>query len=136
MRKQLCSLRFAILVGALWCIASAASAQESVAGTVWFGSEDLPGFGKLEFELHRDGKAVMHDVQKDVKDTVYGTWAQSGASVIITFSNCEYKGSVADKRIKGTARYTSGPNRATWNFNVGLLGRIPEKESVSTGFGE
>src|SRR2546423_11944838 len=107
MHKQLRGLRFVVLVGVLCGSASAASAQESVRGTVWFGSEDLPGFGKLEFELHADGKAIMYDYPKEVKTTVQGKWSQKDASVVITFSNCEYQGTVRDKRITGTARFTS-----------------------------
>jgi HEAT repeats/PBS lyase HEAT-like repeat len=83
----------------------------NVAGTIWEGSETLPGFGKLKFQLEPDGKAYMFDA----KSKVTGTWTQTGNQVKITFKDCVYDGTINGDVLAGNARFFDG---ATWTFSV------------------
>src|SRR5205814_97292 len=47
------------------------------------GSETLPGFGKLAFELYKDGHVVM----TDAKNTTDGIWRQQGNQYTLSFAN-------------------------------------------------
>ena len=94
-------------------------ATARLAGTVWSGTEDLAGFGKLTFQFDADGKATMIDA----KTRVLGKWAQAGDQVTITFSNCVYQGKLQGSSLTGTARYTTG--EASWTFSLTPEGPAP-----------
>src|SRR5262249_39165321 len=93
-----------------------APGSASLAGTTWKGSEDLDGFGKLTFQFHADGTAMMIDA----KGTVKGTSAQQGPRVVIRFANCVYRGQVNGQRLSGSARFIENgrPRGQTWAFAV------------------
>jgi hypothetical protein len=103
-------------------LASSASAQSPsgdsrpVAGT-WSGRETgLDGFGALAFSLYENGAVTMFDT----RGTVTGSWSRNGTSVVITFADCQYVGSLnsAGNYLSGTAYFTSGPDRRQWSFSV------------------
>ncbi|MFO0863294.1 MAG: caspase family protein [Gemmataceae bacterium] len=82
------------------------------------GTETLPGYGRLSFELHKDGRVVM----TDAKDTAEGVWRRQGNQYTLSFANgaIVYVGTENGATISGTA---SGPaarqaGRQTWNWTV------------------
>ena len=85
--------------------------QPTLART-WTGSESLQGFGRLSFELHNGGRAVMHDAA----GTTQGVWQQSGNQITLQFDNGRivYTGMMQGNTILGTARN----DRTSWNFSV------------------
>jgi len=85
----------------------------SVAGTTWKGTETLGGFGSLQFQFERDGKAI----RIDAKSTVNGSWTQNGNKVSVNFQNCIYEGTIQGEVFTGTARYVA-ENGMTWTFSV------------------
>jgi hypothetical protein len=91
-------------------------AATAVAGTTWTGKENLQGFGKLTFEFHADGTAVMTDAQGTVK----GTWAQKGQKVVIRFSDCVYVGEIKGQQMSGAAQFVENDQLTgkPWTFAV------------------
>jgi hypothetical protein len=87
-----------------------------MAGTTWSGTENLQGFGKLTFEFHGDGTAVMIDA----RSTVQGTWAQQGREVVIRFNNCVYVGEIQGQQMRGSAHFVENgqPRGEPWTFTV------------------
>jgi hypothetical protein len=82
------------------------------------GTETLPGYGRLSFELFKDGRVVM----TDAKDTAEGVWRRQGNQYTLSFANGSivYVGTENGSTISGTA---SGPlarqaGRQTWNWSV------------------
>ena len=82
------------------------------------GTETLAGYGRLSFELHKDGRVVM----TDAKDTAEGVWRRQGNQYTLSFANgaIVYVGTENGTTISGTA---SGPaarqaGRQTWNWSV------------------
>jgi hypothetical protein len=96
--------------------APGAPTPASLADTTWTGSEALDGFGKLTFQLHADGTAVMIDA----KSTVKGRWAQQGQRVVIQFQNCVYAGQLNGQRLSGSAQFVENgrPHGRAWAFAV------------------
>jgi len=90
--------------------------QAAPSRITWKGSETLQGFGKLTFQLHADGTAVMIDA----KNTVKGNWNQKGQRVAIVFSNCAYAGELKGRTLRGTARFMENneSTREPWRFQV------------------
>jgi hypothetical protein len=82
-------------------------------GTVYSGTEDLKGYGKLSFTLQSGGKATMHDA----KSTVQGTWTKSGNQVTLSFTQvgATYHGTMNGSQISGFATDTKGQK---WTFRV------------------
>jgi hypothetical protein len=86
--------------------------------TRYVGSEDLAGYGKLAFFLYPGSRAVM----VDARDSVEGTWQQSGNQYTIAFFNGAviYHGTLNGTTLSGTA---SGPGarqrgRHSWNWST------------------
>src|SRR5262249_9271940 len=57
------------------------AATAKLVGSLWVGSETLPGFGKLSFEFIDARQVVM----VDAKETAEGTWSQKGNQVTLRF---------------------------------------------------
>lgn len=85
------------------------SGAVNLANTVWKGSEQVQGFGALEFRFFANGKAIMIDAQQ----TVEGTYSVQGNTVRIAFGSCVYTGTLSGNTISGT-----GQQNGTWNFSV------------------
>ncbi len=99
----------------------------NVAGTVWEGSETLPGFGKLKFQFEPDGKAYMYDA----KSKVTGTWTQTGSQVKVSFKDCVYEGTINGDVLAGNARFFDGAN---WTFSVTRTANSAPVSQHSNGF--
>lgn len=83
----------------------------SLANTVWKGTEQLQGFGALEFRFFADGKAVMVDAQS----TVNGTYAIQGNMVAISLPGvATYTGTINGNTFTGQGKDDKG----TWGFSV------------------
>src|SRR5947209_8514212 len=102
-----------LCVAALWCgvaaVLTATQAQAqglaqglaapNLAGSVWFGSEDLNGApGVLGFGFNASGEVGMLDRStknpSDPTSLVRGTWYQNGSEIEIRFGNCIYRGRI------------------------------------------
>lgn len=89
--------------------------DNTIAGTVWMGRENLHGYNTLTFHLHVDGKATMIDS----KGTTTGIWVQDGPHVTIRFRDCVYRGQLDDTRLAGTALFIAGAQAGkAWDFQV------------------
>ena len=92
-----------------------------VGGTVWTGSENLAGFGKLGFGFNPNGQAFMADaksVDSNPNTFIRGTWTQQGNMVTITFSNCVYRGHINGNVLSGTGQFNNGHS---WDFSLVLF---------------
>ena len=92
----------------------------ALVGTVWVGSEDLPGFGKLIFRLQKGDRAVM----EDARETIEGTWQCTGSKVTLRFDEGRvvYEGTLSSTSLSGTA--TNGQN--SWTWSTRLRGSKPD----------
>ncbi len=97
----------------------------TVAGTLWEGTESLAGFGKLTFRFEPNGKAVMIDAVS----TTNGNWSQSGDQVTVTFGNCVYTGTIQGQTMAGNARFTVGEPRP-WTFSLTRAGPTAHSSGV------
>lgn len=109
-------LAVAVVVGIGIAIVGTLVAPRGLAGTTWQGSETLERFGYLAFDFRPDGIVVMTDATRNTKGTVQGKWSQSGSNVTITFTNCEYRGTIQGSDLKGTANF--GQFGPSWSFSV------------------
>jgi hypothetical protein len=83
---------------------------------VWVGSEDLEGYGRLEFQFYSGGRVVMIDA----RETVDGTFSRSGDSITLSFPGvATYSGYIRGNNMSGTGRDDKG----TWNFSVQYQGQ-------------
>jgi hypothetical protein len=126
MKRAFC-LNLAAAVAVLFVGASLAFAQTGpatqppvqgptgLAGTEWVGQENLQQFGKLAFRFQDGQKVLMIDAHGQAQ----GSYTQNGPSVRIQFGDCVYEGTIQNKVLAGTARFTSGQSAGvTWNFAV------------------
>lgn len=102
---------------------------DELAGTTWDGSESLGGFGKLTFQFHADGKAIMIDT----KSTVAGKWSRDGNRVTIAFQNCVYEGTLQEKTLSGNARETPGDRQWTFSVTRSAAGIAPPRPATVAG---
>jgi len=79
---------------------------------VWAGSESLEGFGRLSFQFHEGGRAVMHDAAGATE----GSWSRNGNTITLRFANGRivYTGELRGQSIIGEARN----DRTSWTFSV------------------
>ena len=82
------------------------------------GTETLPGFGKLTFDLHKNGKVTMIDA----KSTSQGIWRREGDQYTLAFANGAvfYTGTLNGTTLAGTAtspRARQEGNRS-WTWTV------------------
>lgn len=100
-------------------VAPLANASEPAAFTrchVWVGTEDLPGYGRLEFQFFDGGRAVMIDA----RETVEGSFTRNGDSVTLTFRGvATYSGTIRGNSMSGTAR----DDTRTWSWNLQYQGQ-------------
>lgn len=77
------------------------------------GSENLQGFGRLEFRFLDKQRVLMVDAQANVT----GTWYQNGNTVTLTFynGNCYYAGTISGNRLSGRA--TAGKTGFDWSVS-------------------
>ncbi|HEX3313282.1 MAG TPA: hypothetical protein VHR72_00260, partial [Gemmataceae bacterium] len=80
--------------------------------SVWMGSEDLIGFGKLRFDFCTASEVVV----RDAKDASAGKWKATASTVKLEMAGSEYVGEVNGETILGTARSKQGG--ITWKFAV------------------
>lgn len=106
-----------------------APSADDLVGTTWDGSESLGGFGKLTFQFHADGKAIMIDT----KSTVAGKWSRDGTRVTIAFQNCVYEGTLQDKTLSGNARETPGDRQWTFSVTRSAAGIAPPRPAAVAG---
>jgi hypothetical protein len=101
-----------LLTLALPPFAGAQDAPTGLGGSVWSGSEDLGGYGALQFEFFAGGKVVM----TDARDRVSGTYTQAGAQVRLAFFNGRvvYSGTVSGQQMTGSA----GNGKSDWKWSV------------------
>ncbi len=85
-----------------------------LAGTVWSGSEQLAGYGKLTFRLWASNRATMHDA----RETMAGSWHRSGSQVTLRFDDGRvvYRGTLHGDTLSGTA--SNGDRRWTWSVRA------------------
>ena len=80
--------------------------------SVWMGTEDLAGFGKLRFDFCTASEVVV----RDAKDTAAGKWKATASTVKLEMAGSEYVGQVNGDTILGTARSKQGG--VEWKFAV------------------
>jgi hypothetical protein len=96
-------------------IIAPAAAAAVPAQSVWVGSEDLPGFGPLQFVLRSNGQVAM----MDAKETVTGSFVQQGPNISLTFpGRAVYTGVISGATMSGVAR----DNGRFWNWAVMIPG--------------
>jgi hypothetical protein len=78
----------------------------------WTGSENLQGFGRLQFRFEANGRVVMTDAQ----NTVAGRWYRNGNAIHLSFynGNCDYFGTISGNQISGRAT----ANNRSWTWTV------------------
>ncbi len=100
-------------------LAAPANANEQQANSntnVWVGSENLPGYGRLEFRFADGGGVVMIDA----REVSVGSFRRSGDTITITFpGRATYTGTIEGSTMWGTARDSNG----TWSWSVGYRGQ-------------
>jgi hypothetical protein len=86
------------------------------------GNESLQGFGALSFDLHKGGRAVMHDTTGDSE----GTWNANGNQVTLRFANGRvvYTGTLQGNTLSGAARN----ERTSWTFSVSDANAQPQPQ--------
>jgi len=89
-------------------------AASALAGTVWSGSEDLQGYGKLSFKFNSDKTVTMFDTE----GSAHGRWQLVGNQVTLFFysGNVVYGGTIRGNSMAGKA----GNTQTTWNWNLQL----------------
>ena len=80
--------------------------------SVWMGTEDLSGFGKLRFDFCTSTEVVV----RDAKDASTGKWKMTSATVRLVMAGSEYVGQVNGDTIIGTGRSKQGG--VSWKFAV------------------
>ena len=119
MRKQLWGLASVGLMGAFWLSGAVPALAQAPGGTIWSGTESLPGFGLLTFEFPLDGSVLMIDAHGPARGSVRGTWSQQGKDVTLRFADCEYRGRINGQYLSGTAHFFAGRQAGqTWTFDV------------------
>jgi hypothetical protein len=91
--------------------AQTGSAPAYLSGTVWTGSETVPGFGELGFGFRADGTAYMCDAHCNPNDPstfVRGTWYRNGSLVTVRFSDVSYQGRISGDVLSGSVRFNNG----------------------------
>jgi hypothetical protein len=91
--------------------------RHDLTNTSWRGNENLAGFGALRFEFKKNNVVIMTDAQR----VVQGTWSRQDSNVVLTFANCQYRGTIDGNIITGTAQYTDprfGLGAPAWAFSV------------------
>jgi hypothetical protein len=82
------------------------------------GSETLPGFGTLSFEMYSNGRAIM----VDTKSTTEGIWRQQGTQFTLSFANGSviYTGILNEATLSGTATSPTARQEAmqSWTWTV------------------
>jgi hypothetical protein len=88
--------------------------QVALSGSSFAGHEDLAGYSRLRFVLHKGGSATMFDTDGSTS----GSWSQSGDQVTLRFYNdtVVYRGTLRGKTLGGSA---SNPQR-TWSWSLTL----------------
>ncbi|MBI1830754.1 MAG: hypothetical protein HYR84_04805 [Planctomycetes bacterium] len=114
-------LQCVVISGAMLCalLPVAANAQPggpALERSKWVGSEQLEGYGELEFHYRAGGVVIMIDTD----GANQGTFRQVGSEVTMTF----YDGRVVYQgRIQGNTMTGTGRNqRGSWNFTVSVNG--------------
>ncbi len=92
---------------------SGSTGTTTTSGTVYSGTENLAGYGKLSFTLETGGKAIMHDA----KSTIHGTWTRNGNQVTLSFPQvgATYHGTMNGFQISG---YGINTDNQKWSFSV------------------
>ena len=86
--------------------------QSDLRGSVWDGSETLPGYGKLRFQFISNTQAIM----VDARDTLRGTFLHTANNVTLVFpGNVTYNGRINGNNMSGNA--TNGKDNWTWTLN-------------------
>jgi S1-C subfamily serine protease len=81
--------------------------------SVWTGTEDLAGFGKLRFDFFPNFEVVV----RDAKDAASGRWRFTDAKTLrIELPTAEYVGQINSDTILGTAKSKQGG--VSWKFAV------------------
>jgi len=94
--------------------------QSTLTGTVWTGSETLPGYGRLTFQFISNTAAIMIDA----RETSRGNYRQNGNSVTITFGGgIIYSGTINGNSMAGNAH--NGRDNWSWNVTKGGGGNVP-----------
>jgi hypothetical protein len=90
-----------------------APATVKLEGQPWIGSETLQGYGRLEFRFLPGNRVQMIDA----RETVAGSWYQSGNSVSLIFFDgaCVYSGTIQGNRISGNA--LANKTRFSWSVS-------------------
>lgn len=96
----------------------AAKALPKEAPRRFTGTEALPGYGKLTFEMYSNGRAIM----VDAKSTTEGIWRQEGTQITLSFANGAviYTGTLNGATLSGTATSPSARQEAmrSWTWTV------------------
>jgi S1-C subfamily serine protease len=92
-----------------------------LAKSVWMGTEDLTGFGRLRFDFCTPTDVVV----RDAKDGSLGKWKVMDAKTVrIELASVEYLGHVSNDTIIGTAKSKHGG--VSWKFAVNRkFGQVP-----------
>src|SRR5262245_45645717 len=112
---------------ALPCFAGAQSGPggaKALGGSVWSGSEDLGGYGALQFAFSAGGKVIM----TDARERVSGTYTQTGAQVRLAFfyGRVVYNGTVNGQQMTGSA----SNGKTDWKWSVRRLGAATRDQEL------
>jgi hypothetical protein len=108
------------LLAGLTATAAVAQQPAALAGTLWFGSEELQGFGALAFKFGPQGKVTMTDTSGDSE----GTYEQRGQDVRLAFFGgaVVYQGKINGNAMSGAATNIKDNRRWTWKVARKIAG--------------
>jgi hypothetical protein len=108
--------------------------HKNLTNTQWEGKEIVEGFGKLNFELLANGKAISYDL---LERKYTGTWSHQGDKVWINLPDVGtyYTGTLKGSTITGQGK---DGTHGTWNFSVSLVKNVAntswEGKEILAGF--
>ena len=95
------------------CLMSGLASQALAAPVtnIWVGTENLGGYGRLEFQFPANGQVTMIDA----REVSYGSFTRNGSNITLTFpGRAVYHGVINGNTMSGTGH----DDTRTWNFTV------------------
>ncbi|MBI2805261.1 MAG: hypothetical protein HYX68_09815 [Planctomycetes bacterium] len=101
------------LLANLGALAHAGETSVQSRTTIWVGTENLQGYGRLEFQFSDGGRVLMIDARENSN----GSFTRNGSSITLTFpGRAVYYGTINGNSMSGTARDST----RTWSWSVGF----------------